>query len=282
MDIAAWRQTVRSPRFVELDQIVAKSGISTVCRRTQCPNVHECWLDGQAAVWLGSDSGAPNRSTVSAKASGSPLVDGDEPRRIAAGLTQMDLRSVTVAGVRPDLPDAGAWLLAQTGREVRRALPSVPITLQVSDFGGKSRLVAEVIEMRPRVFSHSIEVVPRLFKLARPGFDYQRSLSVLEQASSAGLITQSHLSLGLGETIEEVTATLSDLRAADCDLLTIGQYMPPSGGSPAAQRWIKPPEFENVTALARRLGFSGVIAASAVRACFQAAQLFAQIPARRT
>ena len=189
----------------------------------------------------------------------------------------MGLRYATVTGVaRDDLADGGAWLYAQTCREIRAAVPGCGVELLIPDFNAEPARLAEVFGARPEVLAHNIETVPRIFRRIRPGFRYARSLQVLRLARAAGLVTKSNLILGLGEERHEVTEALHDLRAAGCDLLTITQYLRPTPRHHPVERWVKPGEFTELRTEALELGFAGVLSGPLVRSSYRAGRLYTQ------
>jgi lipoic acid synthetase len=194
----------------------------------------------------------------------------------------MGLRYATVTGVtRDDLDDEGAWLYAQTVREIHDAVPGCGVELLTPDFHGVPELLDQVFDAAPEVFAHNLETVPRLFKSIRPGFRYDRSLDVLKQARARGLVTKSNLILGFGETRDEVVGALADLRSVDCELVTITQYLRPSVRHHPVDRWVKPAEFDELAEAARELGFSGVMAGPLVRSSYRAGRLYREAIATR-
>jgi lipoic acid synthetase len=154
---------------------------------------------------------------------------------------------------RDDLPDEGAWLYAETVRQIHALNPGTGVEMLIPDFNGKPDLLAEVFESRPEVFAHNVETVPRIFKRIRPAFRYERSLDVLTQARDAGLVTKSNLILGMGETIDEVPQALRDLHDAGCDIITITQYLRPSPRHHPVERWVRPEEFARRSRCTARL-----------------------------
>jgi lipoic acid synthetase len=194
----------------------------------------------------------------------------------------MGLRYATVTGVaRDDLPDGGAWLYAQTAREIHAAVPGCGVELLIPDFNAASDRLAEVFGARPEVLAHNIETVPRIFKRIRPGFRYERSLEVITLAREAGLVTKSNLILGLGEEPHEITGALADLRAAGCELVTITQYLRPSQLHHPVERWVPPEEFERLGTEASEMGFSGVMSGPLVRSSYRAGRLYREAMTRR-
>src|SRR3712207_3037264 len=173
----------------------------------------------------------------------------------------MGLRYSTVTGVaRDDLPDGGAWLYAETVREIHALNPGTGVELLIPDFTGDDAQLGEVFGARPEVLAHNLETVPRIFRRIRPGFRYGRSLEVLTKARRAGLVTKSNLILGMGETPDEVTAALHDLYDAGCEIITITQYLRPTRRHHPVERWVKPEEFVAHAAAAEEIGFAGVMA----------------------
>jgi lipoic acid synthetase len=194
----------------------------------------------------------------------------------------MGLRYATVTGVaRDDLDDEGAWLYAETIREIHRLNHGTGVEILVPDFSGRPELLRQVFDTAPQVFAHNLETVPRIFKRIRPAFRYERSLDVLTQGRAAGMVTKSNLILGMGETREEIGQALADLVEAGCDLLTITQYLRPSALHHPVQRWVKPEEFVELRDEALALGFAGVMSGPLVRSSYRAGRLWAQAMQRR-
>jgi lipoic acid synthetase len=189
----------------------------------------------------------------------------------------MKLRYATVTGVaRDDLPDEGAWLHAETVRQIHEQSPGTGVEILATDFSGNPELLGEVFSARPEVFAHNVETVPRLFKRIRPAFRYERSLDVLTQARAAGLITKSNLILGMGEEPHEVSQALRDLHSAGADIITITQYLRPSPRHLPVHRWVRPEEFLEFKQEAEQIGFLGVLAGPLVRSSYRAGRLWAQ------
>ena len=187
------------PEYTELKNLVRREGLHTVCEEAGCPNIFECWEDREATFLIGGDQ-CTRRCDFCQIDTGRPQpLDTDEPRRVAESVATMGLAYATVTGVaRDDLPDGGAWLYAQTAREIHAAVPGCGVELLIPDFNAEPDRLAEVFSARPEVLAHNIETVPRIFRRIRPGFRYERSLSVLTQARAAGLVTKSNLILGHG------------------------------------------------------------------------------------
>jgi lipoic acid synthetase len=201
---------------------------------------------------------------------------------VAESVQAMGLRYATVTGVaRDDLVDGGAWLYAETVRQIHQVNPGTGVELLIPDFNADPVQLAEVFGARPQVLAHNLETVPRIFKRIRPGFRYERSLSVLTAARAAGLVTKSNLILGMGETPDEVEAAMRELHEAGCEILTITQYLRPSLRHHPIDRWVKPQEFVGHQQTAERIGFSGVMAGPLVRSSYRAARLYAQAMTHR-
>ena len=263
------------PQYTALKQLVRSEGLHTVCEEAGCPNIFECWEDREATFLIGGDQ-CTRRCDFCQIATGKPdPLDADEPRRVAESVAVMGLRYATVTGVaRDDLADGGAWLYGQTCAEIHRAVPGCGVELLIPDFNAEPTLLSLVFAAKPEVLAHNIETVPRIFRQIRPGFRYGRSLDVLRAAKEAGLITKSNLILGMGERRDEIAATMSDLRSAGCDLLTITQYLRPSPRHHPVDRWVRPEEFDDLGEEALALGFAGVMSGPLVRSSYRAGRLY--------
>ena len=265
------------PEYTALRSLVVSEGLHTVCQEAACPNIFECWEDREATFLIGGDA-CTRRCDFCNIDTGKPLpLDRDEPRRVAESILKMGLRYATITGVaRDDLEDEGAWLYAQTIREVHEMVPGCGVEMLAPDFSGNADHLNQVFETRPEVFAHNVETVPRIFKLIRPAFTYERSLAVITAARDFGLITKSNLILGLGETRAEVEQALVDLHSAGCDLITITQYLRPTLKHHPVERWVKPEEFVELAAFASETGFAGVMSGPLVRSSYRAGRLYKQ------
>ena len=265
------------PQFTEIHALVRSEGLHTVCQEAGCPNIYECWEDREATFLIGGEQ-CTRRCDFCQIDTGRPApLDRDEPRRVAESVRTMGLRYATVTGVaRDDLPDQGAWLYAQTIREIHALNPGTGVEVLIPDFSGEPALLGEVFDAAPQVLAHNVETVPRLFKRIRPAFTYERSLDVLTQARAAGLVTKSNLILGMGEEVEEVRQALVDLHDAGCDLVTITQYLRPSPRHHPVERWVKPEEFVALADYAEEIGFLGVLSGPLVRSSYRAGRLYEQ------
>ncbi|HEY7053959.1 MAG TPA: lipoyl synthase [Mycobacterium sp.] len=271
------------PEYTELKALVRREGLHTVCEEAGCPNIYECWEDREATFLIGGQQ-CTRRCDFCQIDTGRPAeLDRDEPRRVAESVAAMGLRYATVTGVaRDDLPDGGAWLYAETVRQIKALNANTGVELLIPDFNGTPALLRQVFDARPEVLAHNVETVPRIFKSIRPAFTYQRSLDVLAAARDDGLVTKSNLILGLGETTDEVRRALCDLREAGCDIVTITQYLRPSVRHHPVARWVRPEEFVDLADFATGLSFAGVLAGPLVRSSYRAGRLYAQAVSGRT
>ena len=280
----AWIKTKlrTGPEYTELKALVRREGLHTVCEEAGCPNIYECWEDREATFLIGGDQ-CTRRCDFCQIDTGKPAaLDVDEPRRVAESVQAMGLRYATVTGVaRDDLADGGAWLYAETVRQIHALNPGTGVELLIPDFNATPALLDEVFGAEPEVLAHNLETVPRIFKQIRPGFRFDRSLDVIRQARAAGLVTKSNLILGMGEERAEVTDAMRQLRNAGCDLLTITQYLRPSVRHHPVIRWVRPEEFVELSQEAESLGFVGVLSGPLVRSSYRAGRLYAQAIAAR-
>jgi lipoic acid synthetase len=270
------------PEYSELKSLVQREGLHTVCQEAGCPNIYECWEDREATFLIGGDQ-CTRRCDFCQIDTGKPTaLDRDEPRRVASSVQAMGLRYATVTGVaRDDLPDGGAWLYAETVRQIHAVNPGTGVELLAPDFNAVPELLDEVFDSRPEVFAHNIETVPRIFKSIRPGFRYERSLDVIRAARTDDLVTKSNLILGMGETRSEISDAMQDLFDAGCELLTITQYLRPSPKHHPVTRWVKPEEFVELREEAEDIGFAGVMSGPLVRSSYRAGRLYRQAMDRR-
>ena len=273
----SWIKTTArmGPNYNDLQHIVTSEGLHTVCQEAGCPNIYECWEDRESTFLIGGDQCTRRCDfcqITSAKPEG---YDPSEPMRVAASVRKMGLRYATVTGVcRDDLPDEGAWLYAETIRQIHSVNPGVGVEMLAPDFSGRRELLQQVFDTRPEVFAHNVETVPRIFKRIRPGFRYDRSLEVLTWSRAEGLVTKSNLILGMGETREEISEALRDLYEAGAELITITQYLRPNATLHPIDRWVPPEEFAELEAEAREIGYAGVLSGPLVRSSYRAGRLY--------
>lgn len=273
----SWIRTTAKmgPNYSDLQNIVRDGDLHTVCQEAGCPNIYECWEDRESTFLIGGDQCTRRCDFCQIESAKPEGYDPSEPLRVAASVRKMGLRYATVTGVcRDDLPDEGAWLYAETIRQIHAVNPGVGVEMLAPDFSGKAELLDQLFDARPEVFAHNVETVPRIFKRIRPGFRYDRSLRVLTMSREAGLVTKSNLILGMGETREEISQALRDLYDAGAELITITQYLRPNATLHPIDRWVTPEEFEDLAEEARGIGYSGVLSGPLVRSSYRAGRLY--------
>ncbi|WP_029008165.1 lipoyl synthase [Azospirillum halopraeferens] len=273
-----------SPEYHETRKLMRGLKLHTVCEEAACPNIGECWKHRHATFMiLGSictrgcafcnvETGRPDR------------LDPHEPDNVAEAVTQLQLTHVVITSVdRDDLEDGGAEHFARTIRAIRAATPQTTIEVLTPDFQKKKGAVETVVAARPDVFNHNLETVPRLYPGIRPGARYFTSLALLARVKEIdpAMFTKSGIMVGLGETKEEVAQVMDDMRAADVDFITIGQYLQPTPKHVAVDRFVTPEEFDGYTRLARAKGFLMVSASPLTRSSHHAGADFVKLRAAR-
>ncbi len=252
--------------------------LHTVCESARCPNRTECFAEGTATFMILGNVCTRNCTFCAVKHGKPQAPDPQEPDQVVQAVDRLGLRYVVVTSVtRDDLPDGGASRFAQTIRAIHKHDSNITVEVLIPDFQGSASALKTVIDASPAVLNHNIETVPRLYGEVRPQANYQRSLDLLKQARmlNGSLLTKSGLILGLGESGQEVTEVMADLRQAGCDLLTIGQYLQPSLEHHRVVRYIRPEEFEEYQTVGKRLGFASVVSGPLVRSSFHAAEMYA-------
>lgn len=265
-----------SAKVAQLKKTIKDNGLYTVCEEAACPNLNECYGHGTATFMILGDK-CTRRCPFCDVAHGRPEVpDQQEPRKLAETIKLMQLRYVVITSVdRDDLRDGGGEHFQQCIQQVRTLNSGIVIEVLVPDFRGRlEKALAELQKNLPDVFNHNLETVPRLYKQVRPGADYAWSLKLLQEFKLAnpGLPTKSGLMLGLGEELEEVREVMCDLRAHNCDMLTLGQYLQPSKHHLPVQRYVTPEEFDQLRIDAEAMGFSSVASGPMVRSSYHADQ----------
>ncbi len=261
--------------FQRVRQLVRKGSLHTVCEEARCPNMAECWGCGTATFLILGGVCTRNCGFCAVTAGSPAPVRPEEPAEVARAVAAMELRHAVITSVtRDDLEDGGASIFAAVIREIRQAVPDCTVEVLVPDFKGSANALETVIAARPEILGHNLETVPRLYPAARPQADYRRSLQVLRTTKEAdpGILTKSGIMVGLGEDLEEIHRVMEDLRALDCDILTLGQYLCPSSDHLAVQRYYTPDEFEALGQTARSMGFPWVESAPLVRSSYHAAE----------
>ncbi|WP_339641049.1 lipoyl synthase [uncultured Porticoccus sp.] len=263
-----------SPRVQEIKDILRKHTLATVCEEAACPNLSECFSHGTATFMIMGEI-CTRRCPFCDVGHGKPNpLDAAEPVNLARAIQEMQLRYVVITSVdRDDLRDGGAQHFADCIRESRLLSPDLKVEVLVPDFRGRMEPALAILsDTPPDVFNHNMETIPRLYREARPGANYQWSLKLLQEYKrlNPGIPTKSGLMVGLGETREELLSTLDDLRAHDVDMLTVGQYLQPSKNHLPVDRFVHPDEFAEYAEYARRIGFSQVASGPLVRSSYHA------------
>ncbi len=263
----------------EIPRILKEGKLHTVCQEARCPNIGECFGRGTATfLILGNLCTRDCRFCGVKKAAGSLLsLDREEPKRVAQTVKQLGLRHVVVTSVtRDDLPEGGAEQFAETIRAIRKLVPEVSIEVLIPDFSGNMEALKLVIKEKPEVINHNLEVVERLYPDFRPQADYRRSLSVIRKIKELApeIFSKSGLMLGVGEEEKELLSALNDLRQANCEILTLGQYFQPTGRQLAVKKYLIQEEFECLQRKAEDLGFLFVAAGSFVRSSYRAEEAY--------
>jgi lipoic acid synthetase len=262
------------PGVNRIKRILRERQLSSVCEEAQCPNLGECFDHGTATFMIMGDI-CTRRCPFCDVAHGKPqALDPEEPRQLAEAITEMALSYVVITSVdRDDLRDGGASHFAACIAAVRELTPQTTVEVLVPDFRGRMGAALDALRAcPPDVFNHNLETVPRLYRKARPGADYRWSLELLQRfrADRPDVPTKSGIMLGLGETRPEVEQVMRDLRAHDCEMLTLGQYLQPSRDHLPVERFVTPEEFTELRELGERLGFSNVASGPMVRSSYHA------------
>jgi len=262
-----------SPSYTRLKGLMRELNLHTVCEEAQCPNIGECWNHGTATFMILGDV-CTRACSYCAVAHGRPgPVDAAEASRVADAIRTLDLNYVVITSVdRDDLADGGASMFAETIRETRARLPGCRIEVLIPDFQGNEAALHAVLDARPDVLNHNTETVPRLYRMARSGGRYPRTLELLDRARryAPDIPTKSGVMVGLGEERDELVATLADLREVGCGILTIGQYLRPSAKHAPMVRYYHPDEFADLKRVALELGFVHVESGPLVRSSYHA------------
>ena len=272
------------PIYHETRELMRENRLTTVCEEAACPNIGECWSQRHATMMIMGET-CTRACSFCNVATGMPrALEADEPQRVADAVAKLGLRHVVVTSVdRDDLRDGGALHFAQTIRAIRAAAPETTIEVLTPDFLRKDGALEVVAEARPDVFNHNLETVPRLYPTIRPGARYYQSLRLLDRVKQLDptIFTKSGLMVGLGEERPEVGQVMDDLRMAEVDFLTIGQYLQPTVKHAAVARFWEPEAFDDLAGMARAKGFLLVSATPLTRSSYHADQDFAALKAAR-
>lgn len=261
--------------YNRIKSLVLEHNLHTVCQDARCPNMGECWGAGTATFMILGEVCTRSCRFCAVKTGLPPEYDRNEPGRIATAIQKMGLRYVVITSVdRDDLPDGGASIFAETIRQIRSICPDIRVEVLIPDFQGDVDSLRTIVSAKPDVLGHNMETVPRLYRSARPGSQYRRSLDLLKNAKhmELGLTTKSSLMLGLGESRDEILEALNDLRKADVDIMTLGQYLQPTHENLPVEKFYTPEEFTEYRDLAYSLGFRSVASGPLVRSSYHAEQ----------
>jgi lipoic acid synthetase len=259
--------------YSRLKSLIDKSRLHTVCEEARCPNMGECWNSGTATFMILGDVCTRSCGFCAVKTGRPEFLDKDEPRRVGEAVEIMKLRHAVITSVnRDELFDGGAQLFADTIREIRSRVPACRIEVLIPDFVGSEQALNIVLDAQPDILNHNTETVPRLYKTVRPQAHYNRSLELLFRAKQKGFLTKSGLMLGLGETIDEVIDTMSDLREVECDILTLGQYLQPTQSHLPVERYVRPEEFAMLKQRGLEMGFRYIESGPLVRSSYHASE----------
>jgi lipoic acid synthetase len=258
--------------YSRLRTLIEHRKLHTVCEEARCPNMGECWNSGTATFMILGDTCTRSCGFCAVKTGKPKFLDTDEPRRVGEAVAMMNLRHAVITSVnRDELFDGGAKIFAQTILEIRQRVPNCRIEVLIPDFQGSEQALDILLDAQPDVLNHNIETVPRLYKTVRPQAHFNRSLELLDRAKKQGFLTKSGLMVGLGESTEEVIDTMSDLRAVECDILTIGQYLQPTKTHLPLVRYVHPDEFRFYKEKGGEMGFRFVESGPLVRSSYHAA-----------
>ena len=262
-----------SPSYLRLKGLMRGLGLHTVCEEAQCPNIGECWNHGTATFMILGDV-CTRACSYCAVAHGRPAsVDIGEPVKVAEAIATLGLSYVVITSVdRDDLPDGGASIFAETIRQTRARVPECRIEVLIPDFQGDETALRTVLDAKPDILNHNTETVPRLYRMARSGGRYPRTLELLERSRryAPDVPTKTGIMVGLGEEHDEIVATLADLRNVGCQILTVGQYLRPSAQHAPMVRYYHPDEFRELKRIALELGFVHVESGPLVRSSYHA------------
>ncbi len=266
-------QAPGSPNYLRLKRLMREKKLHTVCEEARCPNIGECWANKTATFLILGDTCTRGCRFCAIDKGKPPALDPDEPRNVALVVKDLGLRHIVVTSVnRDDLPDGGAGHYAETVFWIKELNPGTRVELLIPDFEGNFQALENVVNSGIEILNHNIETVPRLYGKVRPGHSYDCSLSILKQAKSlrSDLLTKSGFMVGVGESSDEIMATLGDLRQNNVDIVTIGQYLQPTNRQLKVERYVSPDEFREFKTEAEKLGFRHVESGPLVRSSYHA------------
>jgi lipoic acid synthetase len=269
--------------YEEVRAMMRRLSLVTVCEEARCPNIHECWARERTATFMLMGDICTRHCGFCAVGKGRPgSLDPEEPARVAEAAAELGLSHAVVTSVnRDDLPDGGAAHFAETIRAIRLRHPACTVEVLIPDFQGNWAALETVLEAKPEILNHNVETVPRLYRRVRPDATYTQSLELLTRArahrdaAALPMRTKSGLMVGLGESMDELLATLSDLHASGCDIATVGQYLQPYERRLPVERYYAPEEFASIRERAEAMGFQRVESGPLVRSSYHARRAFA-------
>jgi lipoic acid synthetase len=260
--------------YAHLADIMRTHKLHTVCEEARCPNMGECWNAGTATFMILGDTCTRSCGFCAVK-TGRPdgELDWDEPVRVAEAVELMGIKHAVITSVnRDERNDGGSPIFAETIRQIHRRVPDCRIEVLIPDFKGNESALNTVLDARPDILNHNLETVPRLYRTVRPQANYRQSLEVLERAKRKGFTAKTGMMLGIGERTEEVIEVLKDIRAVDCDIVTLGQYLQPTKEHLPIDRYVHPDEFRMLKEAGIAMGFKHVESGPLVRSSYHAAQ----------
>jgi lipoic acid synthetase len=262
-----------APNYLRLKRLLQEQQLQTICEEAHCPNIGECWEELTATFLILGDTCTRNCSFCAVKQGKPTELDRTEPERVAKAISALGLaHAVVTSANRDDLPDGGASIFAAVIRRVRGLAPGCSVEVLIPDFRGSKAALRTVVEAGPAILNHNVETIPRLYREVRPGSHYERSLDLLAMARRLApeLVTKSGIIVGFGEAWQELLQTMADLRAVDCDILTLGQYLRPSRAHLPIMKYYTPKEFSELKAIGEGMGFKYVESGPLVRSSYHA------------
>lgn len=270
----AWirAQLPSGDEYIKLRELMHRNNLNTVCEEAKCPNIGECWSHGVATIMILGEVCTRACGFCHVKTGRPPILDTDEPKRVADAVRIMNLKHIVITSVnRDELPDGGAGIWADTVLEVRAACPETRIEVLIPDLCGKWQHLQTIIDAQPDILGHNMETVRRLYRVVRPQAKYDRSIELLDRCKQAGLITKTGIMVGIGEHDDEVDELMDDVLAGShCDILTIGQYMQPTRNHLPVYRWVTPDQFASFKQTGLSKGFRSVESGPMVRSSYHA------------
>ena len=259
-------------KYAHVKGLVTGHRLHTVCEEARCPNMGECWNAGTATFMILGDVCTRSCGFCAVKTGRPEYLDRDEPGRVAEAIKTMGVHHAVITSVsRDELDDGGAEIFAETIRKARDLNPDLTVEVLIPDFRGDAGALRTVVDAGPDILNHNTETVPRLYPTVRPQAKYTRSLELLERAKGMGAVTKSGVMVGLGETNDEIIEVMSDLRAVECDILTLGQYLQPTRMHLGVERYVHPDDFRMFRVRGLEMGFRHVESGPLVRSSYHAA-----------